>query len=123
MGILLIFEKDIGGRITQAVKRCAKANNKYMKDLYNSNEKSLYLPVRGCKQRVWVGNASKFTNTSIFVEEFTPEKIDELVKKEKRRYLLEVDVEYKRAAGKSKWTSIFSRENENWKGGKISTKS
>ena len=27
-------------------------------------------------------------------EDFTPEKIDELVKKDKRRYLLEVDVEY-----------------------------
>ena len=28
------------------------------------------------------------------VEDFTPEKIDELVKKYKRGYLLEVDVEY-----------------------------
>ena len=27
-------------------------------------------------------------------EDFTPEKIDELVKKDKRRYVLEVDVEY-----------------------------
>ena len=39
----LVFEKGIRGGITQAVKRCAKANNRYMKDLYNPNEESIYL--------------------------------------------------------------------------------
>ena len=33
--MLLMFEKAIRGRITQAVKHYAKANNKYMNDLYN----------------------------------------------------------------------------------------
>ena len=46
--------------------------------------------------------------------DFTPEKIDDLVKKDKRRYLLDVDVKYpnelQKIGGKSK-------------GGKISTKS
>ena len=41
--MLLMVEKDIRGGITQVVKRCAKANNKYMKDLYNPDEKSIYL--------------------------------------------------------------------------------
>ena len=41
--ILLMFEKGIRGGITQAVKRYAKANNKYMNDLYNPNELSIYL--------------------------------------------------------------------------------
>ena len=41
--MLFMFEKGIQGGITQAVKRCVKANNKYMKDLYNLNEKSIYL--------------------------------------------------------------------------------
>ena len=41
--ILLMVEKGIGGGITQAVKRHAKANNKYMKDLYNPDEKSICL--------------------------------------------------------------------------------
>ena len=41
--MLLMVEKGIRGGITQAVKRYAKANNKYMKDLYNPNEKSTYL--------------------------------------------------------------------------------
>ena len=41
--MLLMVEKGIRGGITQAVKRYAKANNKYMKDLYNLDEKSMYL--------------------------------------------------------------------------------
>ena len=43
LDMLLMVEKDIRGGITQAVKRYARANNKYMKDLYNPNEKSIYL--------------------------------------------------------------------------------
>ena len=41
--MLLMVEKGIRGGITQAVKRYAKANNKYMKDLYNPDEESIYL--------------------------------------------------------------------------------
>ena len=41
--MLLMFEKGIRGGITQAVKRYAKANNKYMKDLYNPDEESICL--------------------------------------------------------------------------------
>ena len=41
--MLLMFEKGIRGGITQVVKRYAKANNKYMKDLYNPDEVSIYL--------------------------------------------------------------------------------
>ena len=38
--ILLMVEKGIRGVITQSVKRYAQANNNYMKDLYNPDEKS-----------------------------------------------------------------------------------
>ena len=41
--MLLMFEKGIRGGITQAVHRYAKANNKYMGDLYNPEEESSYL--------------------------------------------------------------------------------
>ena len=41
--MLLMVEKDIQGGITQAVKRCAKTNNKSMKNLYNPDEQSIYL--------------------------------------------------------------------------------
>ena len=41
--MLLMFEKGIRDGITQVVKRYVKANNKYMKDLYNPDEDSIYL--------------------------------------------------------------------------------
>ena len=40
--MLLMVEKGIRGGVTQAVKCYAKANNKYMKDLYNPDEESIY---------------------------------------------------------------------------------
>ena len=86
--MLLIFEKGIRGGITQAVKRYAKANNRYMKDLNNLDEKSIQnLPIHRFK---WKNG-----------EDFTPEKIDKLVKKDKRGDLLEVDVEYPKGLHKN----------------------
>ena len=41
--MLLMVEKDIRSGITQAVKRYVKANNKYVKGLYNPDELSKYL--------------------------------------------------------------------------------
>ena len=40
--MLLMFEQGIRGKITQAVKRHVRADNKYMKDLYNTDEESKY---------------------------------------------------------------------------------
>ena len=95
--MLLMFEKGIRDGITQAVKRYAKANNKYMNDLYNPDEVSIFL------QYVDINNEygwSMINNlpTHRFKwkngENVTTEKIYELVKKDKRGYILEVDVEY-----------------------------
>ena len=95
--MLLMVEKGIRGGITQAVKRYAKANNKYMKDLYNPDELSIYLQYVDANNLYgWAminnlpTHGFKWKNG----EDFTPEKIDKLVKKDKRGYLLEVDVEY-----------------------------
>ena len=43
MDMLLMYEKGIRGGVTQVVKRYAKANNKYMNDLYNPDEVSIFL--------------------------------------------------------------------------------
>ena len=43
INMLLMVEKCIQGGINQAVKRYTKANNKYMKELYNPDEESIYL--------------------------------------------------------------------------------
>ena len=95
--MLLMFEKGIRGGITQAVKRYAEANNKCMNDLYNPDEASIFL------QYVDINNEYGWSMISNLPahgfkwkngEDFTTEKIDELVKKKKRGYILEVYVEY-----------------------------
>ena len=95
--MLLMVEKGIRGGITEAVKRYAKANNKYMKDLYNPDELSTYLQYVDANNLYgWamINNLPTHRFRWKNGEDFTPEKIDELVKKDKRGYLLEVDVKY-----------------------------
>ena len=85
--MLLMVEKGIRGGITQAVKRYAKSNNKYMKDLYNPDEKSIYLQYLDANNLYgWamVQNLPTHRFKWKNVEDFTPEKIDKLVKKDKR---------------------------------------
>ena len=43
LDMLLMVEKGIRGGTTQTFKRYAKANNKYMNDLYNPDEMSTHL--------------------------------------------------------------------------------
>ena len=95
--ILLIFEKGIQGGITQAVKRYAKANNKYLNDLYNPDEENIYLYyLDGNNLYGWAMVQKLPTHGFSWkrAEARNPEKIDELVKKGKRGHLLEFDVEY-----------------------------
>ena len=95
--MLLMVEKGIRGGITQAVKRYAKANNKYMKDFYNPDEESIYLQYLAANNLYgWAMVQNLPTHGFLWkdAEDFTPEKIDELVKKGKRGYLLKVDVKY-----------------------------
>ena len=96
--MLLMFECDIRGGITQAVHRYVKANRKYMSKKFKPKEvisflqyldaNNLYgwaviqlLPTGGFK---WIGDVSRFT----------PDEIDKLVKIDNKGYLLEVDVKY-----------------------------
>ena len=95
--MLLMVEKGIRGGITQAVKRYAKANKKYMKDLYNPDEESIYLQYLDANNLYRWAMAQKLPTQGFKWkegEDLTPEKIDKLVKKDKRGYFLEVDVEY-----------------------------
>ena len=95
--MLLMVEKDIRGGISQAAKRYAKANNKYMKDLYNPDEESIFLQYLDANNLYgWAMAQNLPTHRFLWkdAEDITPEKIDKLVKKDIRGYLLEVDVEY-----------------------------
>ena len=96
--MLLMVEKGIRGRITQGVKRNARANNKYMKGIYSLEEESIYLQYLDANNLYgWAMVQNLPTHGFLWkdTEDFTPEKIDELVKKDKRGYLLEVDVKYR----------------------------
>ena len=95
--MLLMFEKGIRGGITQAVKRYAKANNKYMEDLYNPDEVSIYLQYIDANNEYGWAMLKKLPTHGFLwkkAEEFTSEKIDGLFKRGKRGYLSEVGVEY-----------------------------
>ena len=92
-----MVEKGIRGGITQAVKRYAKANNKYMKDLCNPDELSIYLRYVDANNLYgWamINNLTTHGFKQRNGEDFTPEKIDELVKKDSRGCILEVNVKY-----------------------------
>ena len=94
--MLLMVEKGIRGGITQTVKRYAKTNNKYVKDLYNTEEESIYLQYLDANNLYrWAMVQNLPTHGLLWKkEDFTRENIDEIVKKDKRRYLLEVDGKY-----------------------------
>ena len=68
-----------------------------MKDFYNPDEESIYLQYVDANNLYgWamINNLPTFGFKWKKGEDFTPEKIHELVKKDERGYLLEVDVEY-----------------------------
>ena len=53
--MLLMIEKGIRGGISNAFKRYAKANNKFMKDFDPAEEKFIHR-LFGRKQSLWLGN-------------------------------------------------------------------
>ena len=68
-----------------------------MEGLYNPDEESIYLQYLDANNLYgWAVVQNLPTHGFLWkdVEELTPEKIDELVKKDKRGYLLEVDVKF-----------------------------
>ena len=82
--MLLMVEKGIWGGITQAVKCYAKANNKYMKDLFDLDEESKYLEYVDANNLYGWGMVQNLLTHGFLWKEtgdFTPEKIDELFKK------------------------------------------
>ena len=121
-----MIEKGIWGGITQAAKRYAKATNRYMKDLYNPDEEIIYLQYLDANNRyVWAMVQNLPTHRVLWkdAEDFTPEKIDKIVKTAKREYLLEVNVEYPKELHENHNELPFLAERVKIGRGEISTKS
>ena len=84
--MLLMVEKGIRSRITQALEHYVKANNEYMKDLYNPDEESIYLQYLDANNLYGWAMVEKLSTHGFKWKQgeyFTPEKIDELAKKDK----------------------------------------
>ena len=97
INMLLMFEKEIRGRICNAIHRCAKANNKHIKD-YNKNKESSdleYWDVNNLNgwaisQKITVNSFECIEDTSQFNEEFIKNRNEE----SDEGYFLKVDVSY-----------------------------
>ena len=75
--MLLMVGKGIRGGITQAVKRYTKADDKYMDDLYNPDEKSMYLQYLGANKLYGCAMVQRLPTHGFLwkeVEDFTSEK-------------------------------------------------
>ena len=100
--MLLMFEKGIRGGIVQAVHRYAKANNKYMGEKYNPKEESSYLQYLDANnlygwamtQNLPVGGFRWIEKPEIFNSSEMISRLAEQGEKDKKGYILEVDVEY-----------------------------
>ena len=63
--MLLMFERGIRGGITQAVRKYASANDKYMGDKFNPNEDNNLSSVPRRKQFIRLGNVTTSSNWRI----------------------------------------------------------
>ena len=127
--MLLMVEKGIRVGITQQLSVMPRYSHedKYMKDLHNPDEKNIYLQYLNTNNLYGWAMVQNLTTHSFLwkkAEDFTHEKIDELVKIEKRSYLLEVDVEYLKELHENHNELLFLAERmNNGRRGGISTKS
>ena len=89
-----MFERGICRGITQAVRRYASANNKYVGDLYDSNKESSYLQYLDTNNLYgWVMSQPLPTSRFKWVE-IDQDQISDLAASKIKGYLLEVDVRY-----------------------------
>ena len=89
-----MFERGIRGGITQAVRKYALANNKYMGDRFNPNEDTTYLQYLDANNLYgWAMSQPLPTGEFKWVD-VNHNEISELATQTDKGYLLEVDVSY-----------------------------
>ena len=92
--MLLMFERGIRGGITQAVRKYASANNKYIGDKFDPNEDTTYLQYLDTNNLYgWVMSQPLPTGGFSWVD-VNPNKISDLVTPTDKGYILEADVSY-----------------------------
>ena len=94
--MLLMFEREIRGGITQSVHRWAKANNPYMGSEYAPREPTRYLQYLDANNLYgWAMSQPLPTGGFCWVD-VKPDEISKLANFSEKGYILEVDVAYPR---------------------------
>ena len=89
-----MFEWGIRGESTQAVRKYALANNKYMGDKFNPNEDTTYLQYLDANNLYGWAMSQPLPTGGFKWVDVNPNEISELATRTDKGYLLEVDVSY-----------------------------
>ena len=92
--MLLMFERGIRDGITQAVRKYALANNKYMGDKFNPNGDTTYLQYLDANNLYGWAMSQPLPTGGFKWVDVNPNEISELATRTDKGYLLEVDVSY-----------------------------
>ena len=92
--MLLMFERRIRGGITQAVRKYASANNKYMRDRFDPKSESSYLQYLDANNLYGWAMSQPLPTGGFKWVDVNPNEISELATRIDKCYLLEVDVSY-----------------------------
>ena len=92
--MLLMFERGIRGGITQAVRKYASANNKYMGDKFNPNKDTTYLQYLDANNLYGWAMSQPLPTGGFKWVDVNRNEISELATRTDKGYILEVDVTY-----------------------------
>ena len=94
--MLLMFERGIRGGITQAVRKYASANNKYIGDRFEPKSESSYLQYLDANNLYSWAMSQPLPAGGFKWVDVNPNEISELATRTDKGYILEVDVSYSR---------------------------
>ena len=92
--MLLMFEWGIRGGITQAVRKYASANNKYVGDRFDPKSESSYLQYLDANNLYGWAMSQPLPTGGFKWVDVNPNEISELATRTDKSYVLEVDVSY-----------------------------
>ena len=92
--MLLMFEREIRGGITQAVHKYASTNNKYMGDRFDAKSESIYLQYLDANNLYGWAMSQPLPTGGFKWVDVNPNKISELATQTDKSYVLDVDVSY-----------------------------
>ena len=89
-----MFERGIRGGITQVVRTCASANNKYMGGRFDPKSESSYLQYLDANNLYGWAMSQPLPTRGFKWVDVNPNEISELATRTNKGYVLEVDVSY-----------------------------